>query len=63
MTLCQYYDKYAKYRGYKCWNTYFALTDENITAVKKRLKREHKSMYPQKLSSKEIQNEKTDTCD
>lgn len=63
MTLCQYYNLYAKSLGYKCWNSYYALTNQNITNVKKRLKREYKLMYLQKLSSKEKENDQANTSD
>ena len=62
MTLCQYYDAYAKYLGFKNWNVYCAKTHPfQIQTAKKQLKKEYKSMYPKKL--KEIKNDQSDTCD
>lgn len=45
MTLCQYYDQYAKKAGYKCWNTFCAATPEHSKEwLKKQLKKQYKEM-------------------
>lgn len=47
-TLCQNYDLWARFRGYKCWNSYCALTNDDIKKQKEIIKLSYKKAKSQK---------------
>lgn len=50
MTLCQYYDLYAKQSGHKTWNHLCAELDPTLREeLKKQLKRDYKAQKAKQL--------------